>query len=137
MGIAITIGEAGLRYDADDDESLISGRAVRQTRPDAPACGGDAPHGNVRSFSYGGFSAWLEAAGLTALFYDKHRGLAREHPGCVLLRPEHLAAIRAAVQRPHPEPRHEWLHYAETLAWLEWWTAWALANCKVPAIYNS
>lgn len=139
MGITITIGEAELRVTPEDDESPITAHVAKRTHPEAPRNGSDAPCTNHRSFSYTGFGAWAKASGLESLFYDESRGLTRQdlHPGCVLLRPEHLAAVRAAQQRPHPEPRSQWApQHKDLLVWFAWWMEWALANCKVPAIYN-
>lgn len=142
MGMTIAIGEAALRVVAEDDDAPITAWVETRTHPDAPAEGGDRKHGNTRSFTYGGFEAWARAAGLHELFRDPARGIVPEfrtdvsRRECVLLRPEHLAAIRAAQQRPHPEPAEGWTHHAPLLAWFEWWMAWALAHCKVPAIYS-
>lgn len=86
-------------------------------------------------------------------------GLMTKHPGCYLLRQSDLDEVRLARRRweARPwrateriagwDPNSTWTTPAESmdqrydnhlarLLWLEWWITWALANCKVPAIYN-
>jgi len=87
-------------------------------------------------------------------------GLMSRHPGAALLTKEHHAQIAAALVRyrtEHPEARPGWMEHTEggdffcgpwdpetvgldgnlaRLMWLEWWTRWALANCKVPTLAN-
>jgi hypothetical protein len=92
--------------------------------------------------------------------------LMRDHPGVALLRPTDLLEIRQARERweakswptaeriagwdpderlhpwskdfdskREPDPRYD--GNLARLRWLEWWAAYALANCKTPAVGNT
>lgn len=87
-------------------------------------------------------------------------GLMSQHPGAALLTKRHHEVIAAALDRyraAHPDARPGWRevvaggHYfngpwkPETenldgnlarLVWMEWWTRWVLANCKIPTLAN-
>lgn len=95
---------------------------------------------------------WADFARTTGLydfFYDKKKGLLREHPGRVRMRRYHLKTIQAAVEvfrETHPKARpvfgnegpdgEIYAHYARLL-WLEWWFQWSLDNLTNPHFYNS
>jgi hypothetical protein len=90
--------------------------------------------------------------------YTRDTCLIRRHPGVAILRPADLLEIRQARERweakqwPTEEriagwdPNAKWdseetdPRYDGNLArlrWLEWWVAWALDNCPVPALENT
>ena len=130
---------------------------------DAPTFPGDelTSNSSSRSPSYSGWHDFCRETGLTELFYSEESGLLREHPGCVVLTSDHLTEIAAALDRyrtMHPGARPGWREHIDggdwlrgpfkpetegldgnlaRLIWLEWWTRWALANCKVPALWNT
>lgn len=84
--------------------------------------------------------------------------LMRDHPGVALLRELDLLEIRQARERwqakrwpteeriPGWDPDHRWDSSGEPdprydgnlarLLWLEWWVAWALKRCELPAFGN-
>lgn len=121
---------------------------------------------NARHPGYGQWSTFCEEVGLRRLFFDKRTGLMRTHPGCYKLTPAHLDVVRGAIDKwkstrrapalppgwddpPPPDASDAERIAWETsdctqrdpmlarLVWLEWWMAWALKHCKVPAVYNS
>lgn len=130
---------------------------------DAPTFPGDGLTSNSssRSPSYSGWHDFCRETGLTELFYSEESGLLREHPGCVVLTSDHLTEIATALDRyrtMRPGARPGWREPIDggdwyrgpfkpetegldgnlaRLIWLEWWTRWALANCKVPALWNT
>lgn len=90
--------------------------------------------------------------------YTRDVCLIRQHPGIAILRPADLLEIRQARERweakPWPteeriagwDPEAKWdsdtfdPRYDGNLArllWLEWWVAYALANCAIPALENT
>lgn len=87
---------------------------------------------------------------LRDLFFDEDDGLFSEHPGCKLLRQEHLDKVQRALIRYQASTTakpgfYDWGEpntgeYDGNLAriiWLEWWMRWALATCETPAIENT
>lgn len=127
MGYTLTIGNAKLAKDADylridvDEVEL----------PDAPLNSND-DHSNSIGPSYTTWSNFAARAGLKDVFFGEVDGLLRPHPGAVLLTPAHLDAFKAAKL---PKTADEWDY--KRLAWLIWWTEWALANCEFPTFKNS
>lgn len=91
--------------------------------------------------------------------YTRDTCLIRRHPGVAILRPADLLEIRQARERweakPWPtveriagwDPTRKWDDTREPdprydgnlarLRWLEWWVAWALENCAIPALENT
>ena len=141
MGCTIRVGNAVL---ADMDVERVH---VKQTRHnDAPAFPGDySERINERMPSYSTWVCLANQTGLKRFFFDEKSGLLSQHPGCAVLQPRHLHEVQSAIERfrarfPEATPRFdvstEDAHLARLL-WLEWWMAWALANCELPAFYNS
>lgn len=157
MAYNIYIGNA-VPVEQDGEWSV---RVENATRHDAPAFpfDGMTGHSNRRSPGYTQWSDFCDAAGLSDLFFNEDAGLMREHPGCTALRPEHLAAVRAArvewgITHPAAVPGWDWSPHAikaegaddgirgrdgvmARLVWLEWWMEWALRECERPALFNS
>ncbi len=121
---------------------------------------------NGRHPSYSGWAEFCREAGgdINHLFYGSDPqaggGLLERHPGCVPLTQEHLDVVRAALARRRKssskepgfagEPIYEAGKFTgrfvdedrydgilARLIWLEFWMAWALANCETPAIENT
>lgn len=161
MGYSIYIGEAVIRVDREYGGSVDVTVAQTDGGPSFP---GDVITGNTnsRSPSYSGWSEFCRRHHLYEMFFDEEKGLMREHPGVFLLTADHLAVVRAALDRhrtisPGAVPgwctcvlcdsliRAELTEPTHTnrdgdlarLLWLEHWISWALANCKVPAVRNS
>lgn len=161
MGYDIFIGEMVEERDDDGKPETV----VHKTRhPEAPVFVGDemTGDGNARHPGYGQWTEWTRAVGLHAMFFDKQTGLMREHPGCQPFTEHHLMQVRAAIGRwkqthklpagwddpPGKDAPQEEIDRYETepctqrdpmlarLVWLEWWMAYALANCKRPGLHN-
>jgi hypothetical protein len=152
-----------IESDGDEEGTWINVCAEGYRRDDAPEFPNDemTGKGSSRHPSYTAWAEWCDAVGLRELFFGpskdaRYCGLMGEHPGCSMLTKRHHAVIAAALDKyrtEHPtavpgfaryvhKPSGSVLvdeHYDANLArliWLEWWVRWALANCKVPAIYN-
>lgn len=159
MGYNIYIGNAVVE---SDDEELYTRYVVeRATHPAAPRwpdhLGPDgkpdfmrgidiSEDSNGRHPSYTSLANWAREVGLYELFLgpDGRDGLLNPHPGCQRLTPGILAELSAARlkwEERHPGAKPGWRDGEDpTLAkliWYEWWTKWALENCKLPAIQNS
>lgn len=174
MSYSIYIGEAELEIpdkQAIDDCNLdrenfsLYAHVQKINLPDAPIFPGDQMTGNSNG-RHPGYSQWSDfckEAGIYEVFYgedeNERDGLLGDHPGCFLLLPWHLDAIKEAKRKRSMtlfagvEPgwcncsqcdrfgKKETVHVNRdaTLArliWLEWWMEWALKNCKIPAVYN-
>ena len=154
MGLNLKIGNAYVEANKDAFPELRANWYVREVSlPDAPTFPHDELTGNTNC-RYPTYSAWREfcmKVGLTDLFYDKHEGLMRSHPGCQGITQrdadevtEALAAYRATHDK---EPGFygdddnsdddEWDPQLARLIWLEFWMQWAVKNCETPAFYNS
>jgi hypothetical protein len=141
MGYTIRIGNAVVA-----DQDVESVHVKRTSRYDAPAFPGDyADQINERMPSYGTWESLAKQTGLKRLFFDKQRGLLSQNPGCAVLEPQHLHEVQSAIELlrtrfPEAAPRFDMstedAHLARLL-WLEWWMGWAIANCELPAFYNS
>jgi hypothetical protein len=160
MSYDIYIGNAVPEDRSDDDGELRIAYVVHDTvRHDAPSFPNDdlSDGRNGRHPGYTQWSTFCADAGLTDLFFNKETGLMRQHPGCFRLDQSHLDTVRAARERwqdshPNAQPGFDFsprLMDASAddgvrgrdgvlarLLWLEWWMAWALANCETPAIAN-
>ena len=129
---------------ADQDVEKV--HVKRTWLHDAPGFPGDyADKINERMPSYSDWVSMANVVGLKRLFFDEKIGLLSQHPGCAVLESRHLQEVQSAVERfrtrfPEATPRcdmsTEDAHLARLL-WVEWWMGWALANCEMPAIYNT
>lgn len=160
MGYTITIGNAVPEHSKEDGE-LSARYVVQSARSDeAPTFPNDELTGNSnnRSPSYTAWHEFCRETGLEYLFYNNSTGLLRQHPGCFLLQPYHLAAVYSALTRwqntatkppgfagikigedghiTYPD-EGKYDHQLARLLWLEWWMRWALAHCETPAIQNT
>jgi len=166
MGHTLTIGEAVPCIPTDLDSNNTPGWTVHELyHEDAPQLPNDG-FGRCSSRSPG-YKAWADfcgAVGLDELFYGASKGgkynrdvcLLSAHPGVALLRPADLLEIRyvriqwEAHKWPvseriagwdgremgaEPDPRYD--PHMGRLIWLEWWVAYALENCKLPAMSNA
>lgn len=158
MGYDIYIGNAVVETDEDE---LYSHFVVERTaHPDAPYWPNPEPkegqhpmmrnfdiseHSNGRHPSYSSMFAFCKSTGLQDLFLgeDERSGLLHPHPGCHRLTKEHSEQITVARinwQTSHPGSVPGWDEGQDStlakLLWYDWWVAWALKNCKIPAIEN-
>src|SRR5574337_891891 len=98
MGYTLTIGNATPWHRV---EGLESGWTVAgMTREEAPVFPHDEMTGNSnrRSPSYTAWAEFSREAGIHDVFFDQWRGLLIQHPGCSLLRREHMQRFDAAVE---------------------------------------
>ena len=156
MGYNIGIGNASIRYEADDD--FISMTVEHAEHPDAPDLGkGDVSgKGNFRYPSYGGFQEFLDKNGLSDVFLDETDNMQGGHPGIAVLTQKKYDRVKKALEKykkanPHailPTPENtaheeDFKEHKDSdynlgrLVWFEFWMKWALENCKYPAISNS
>jgi hypothetical protein len=164
MGYTIKIGQAEPIADHDEYQNHEYGFGVAELElPDAPRIEGDV--NQCKNYRWPSYSVWTEFTrdvGLYSLFFDDSDGLIRPHPGVIVLRPEHGATIRGALEAyrlKHPgavarfdvfppgtsaveefraPAQHPNCDYSlARLEWLSWWVDWALANCSRPAMENS
>lgn len=159
MGYTFRIGNAE-PYHSKEDGILSAGWEVKDiTLDDAPSFPNDDMTGksNERSPSYSVWADFCRETGIYHLFYDDRGHMLCGHPGCMMITQEDLGVVRAARDRWQakatlPPGFAGWRvangkveypdadKYDATLArilWLEWWMAWALANCETPAIANT
>lgn len=169
MSYDIYIGEAKIgEIEPDDDPGVALDVVVASTEhPKAPEFPGDEMTGksNGRHPGYSQFAEFCERVGLYGLFFDKWRGLMREHPGTVALDKTHLQEVRRALDAHRTKFKNiapgwckceacdEFVREEKRtphipaivqcasgdlarLIWFEWWMSWALENCKRPALYN-
>lgn len=144
MGYSIRIGNR-VDADADGKECGFEFMIEDAESPDAPKFDGDETTGqtNRRLPTYGAWTEFAADVGLTAFFFDKEKGLMRDHPDVQLLTPEHLVTVRASIglwgarHRKPPGWGHGQDGHKARLLWLEWWIDWALRTCAVPAFGNS
>lgn len=121
MGYQITIGEA---------RCAVVVHGVLGAPDD-----GHGEHSNTRWPSYRSWGQFTDNCELAWLFWNPRDGLMREHPGCAPI----TAAHHTVVKRALAEQRMSQTISAcdmERLTWLEFWMAWALVNCKHPALHN-
>lgn len=145
MSYDITIGNVIVGKD-DDGEYRLDIEEAPEVQ-NAPRFPGDYPPSMGRPYrapSYTGWADFCRDAGLYALFFDKERGLMREHPGMAALTVDHHATVRAALaswREAHPDagPRFGGDIGDANLArlmWLDFWIGWALDNCERPGMEN-
>jgi hypothetical protein len=157
MGYSLRIGNAVLEEcsPSDYDGMFIARyRAEGASHPEAPAFGEPTDYTSQRWPSYSNWAEFGRETGLTDLFFGEE-GIMREHPGCFLLTNDHLLQVREAMEQRKLATGGKppgFLDYDEEtnqevdngkdpqlarLVWLEYWMAWALANCERPALENS
>lgn len=159
MSYDIYIGEAtlDLGYVEVGDEPTVS--VIEAHCSDAPTFAGDdmTGDGNSRHPSYTGWDDFVRDVGLHDLFFDKNRGLMREHPGTFLLGDIHAQEIKEALDEYRerhrgavagftrnmtnwhsgaPEDRPGVNPQLARLEWLAYWVQWAVDNCRFPVIHN-
>lgn len=144
MGYGIYIGEAVL--EKEKYSGMYIARVHEKCLPVAPSFTGDplSDHKNGRHPSYHGWHEFVKKVGLNDFFFDEDCGLMSAHPGCFILKPEHLSKIQETktnwiARHPNAVPGFMDTKFDDVLArliWLEFWIDWSLKNCKNPAIFN-
>lgn len=127
MGYNLTIGNAVLCK----DDGYLRIDVVDVMLEEAPVNSSD-DQSNSCSLSYSTWGEFAKKAGLHDVFFNGDDGLIAHHPGTVLLEQKHLDAFKAAKL---PKTADEWDR--RRLAWLIFWSEWALANCEFPAFDNT
>lgn len=170
MSYSIYIGQAVIikRNPKDYDGELKADFIVKSHEElGAPVFENDTMTGNSNS-RHPGYGAWDDFAtstGLHDFFFDKEKGLMRQHPGCFKLTKKHakivskaLADYQAKYPKAQPGFAKQFMansgivmsnsrtmgapdetvaeYHLARLMWLNWWVQWAIKNCKRPAIYN-
>lgn len=165
MGYTILIGNAELgemqlesgEYFAGWGEHGGGVVVMKRSHAQAPHLPYDfAGQTNCREPGYKHWHRFLHETGLDRIFLTD-TGLMRHHPGTFQLNASHVTAVAEARHRWESRSRMEagwdWSesfadrlplddgvrgrdHTRAELLWLEWWIAWAVANCERPAIHN-
>ena len=138
MGYDFSIGEAEMYAPTAEEIDTGYDRAELRVRVTPLRTEGD---GALLSGGYGWFHDWTRRVGIEDLFFDPARpghhrgdGLMPDHPGCARLTHAHLARFREALATA--EARGLVHDDTNTARWFVRWTERALAECKVPALYN-
>lgn len=142
MGYDFSIGEAVLY--APTVEEIDTGDDCPEIRVRVTPLR-DESGSTQTSRSSGSFYEFTCRVGIEDLFFDPERpdhrlgdGLMPEHPGCARLTPRHLARFREAlaVAEKIDDADADAEIDRTTARWFVRWTERALAECKVPALYN-
>lgn len=139
MGYDLTIGEFEVVQRPEERYAQVS--AKHHSEPGAPL-NSSGDQSNSCSPSYAQWGAFARDVGLYDVFCENWRyngedfeAVLSSHPGAVALTQAHLERFQAAKdlysQRPEQEP-----YTVKRLAWLVWWTEWALKNCTYPTFAN-
>jgi len=161
MSYDIYIGNAELESEWPGEDGPVAEWTVKgHAEPDAPTFPGDfmTLNGNSRHPGYSQWADFCRQVGLYDLFFAEWEGLMCEHPGIAVLKPEHLAVVKAArelwsAQRPSAiagwdfDPIFGGKNSVDDgvrgrdgnlarLLWLEWWMDWTLRTCERPALHN-
>lgn len=91
MGYTITIGESCMVVTEEGDLKTVIADVYDEN---APAFGDISDHRNFRMPAYSVWHEFTREVGLETLFFDKSKGLMRNHPGI-----EHLTLFEAALIR--------------------------------------
>lgn len=163
MSYSIHIGNAKPEFSKEDGLLMAGWSVERVAHADAPTFPNDdmTGNGNGRHPSYSGWVEFCDKAGLKGLFFDADDGLMREHPGCFPITDKHLLVVRGALARARAlatkppgfdgygrfdKETKQWSESTDVgkydpilarLIWLEYWMAWAIANCETPALENT
>lgn len=152
MGYSLAIGEAVTEVSPEDEygDGYVSIVVEEVRHDDAPAFGEPTDYTNERWPSYTSWSNFAEFAGLTDILYNpKANGDIRGgHPGHFLITEKFKADVDAAMDRymeKYPdavasfENVEDRRHDGELcrFIWLQYWTDWALENCKTPIFTNT
>lgn len=153
MGYNLYIGE--FDYDVEKKERYVRA-TVRIEEPIGPLNSSDRRDNQC----WPGYITWFDfcaKVGLLPAFYGGREadqrnarvpyfqtpqgeleGLLLAHPGCRVLTVAHYDSFCAAKLRYQERPPEEQDEYVNRrLAWLCWWTDWALNNCEYPSFANS
>ena len=93
MGYTLKIGQRVVEKDGDGEYDNVE----KIELADAPADGSPTDRTNERWPSYSGWGDFTEETGLNAVFFDKEKGLLREHPGCVPITEWHRQEVNKAA----------------------------------------
>jgi hypothetical protein len=150
MSYSIYIGERMQGEQEPGEDFIYADFAQGISLPEAPKFVNDemTGNGNSRHPSYSGWSNFVDACGLTDLFYNKTNGLMREHSGCADIDVTHLKIVKGALdawprtKEPgfsgwNGEDQDKYDAVLARLIWLEWWMRWAIENCKRPCLSNT
>ncbi len=96
----------------------------------APASGGS----NVRIITSAELEQLAHRFDLTELIFDHHHGFIREIPCSTKLNQNHLAEISSTLSAFQMASRVRKESIIGHLAWLEWWTRWAITHCSRPGL---
>jgi len=151
MGYNLTIGEAQiLSYDEDGLEADCRITANGVKHDNAPAFGEPTDYTNERWPSYTAWWDFCEFVGLTDAMYVDGSSIRGGHPGAFPINKEFKLAVDHAMERLHMQYPDAVASYGDNeynipkengamcrLRWLQYWTDWALKNCKHPVFANS
>ena len=150
MGYSLTIGEGRLeRIDEDEFGDGYLNIVVEGVRnDDAPVFGEPTDNTNERWPSYTSWHDFAELAGLMDVLYDPERNgnIRGGHPGHFLITKKFKSDVDdafSAYMKKYPDvvPSYDTERDEDAvlcrLTWLQYWTNWALENCKNPIFKNT
>lgn len=124
MGFILTIGELEHYVDEDGDKRTT----VKEVCHDnAPADGSPTDCTNKRWPSYIGWGEFCEYIGVEDDFFIP------EHPGYIKITKKFQAEVHRLYDKYHGKNED----HNGRLAWLKYWTDWAIENCSNPVLHNT
>lgn len=130
----LSIGEAEIKYDLDDDIlSITTGDVYDDNAPEGS---------NNLSVPLAYLTPFSKRVGLEEMFYggwddvpfwenSSGNGLVAKHRGIAPLTINHLHAVENALKRTDLINGDR-----QVLEWLRYWIKWSLENCKIPSFYS-
>lgn len=151
MGYSLTLGEADVNYYEEDGlEASCNITAIGVSLHEAPAFGEPTDNTNSRWPSYTAWWDFCEFVGITHIMYDERGNMRGDHPGSFPINKEFKDEVDAAMVRLKEKYPNAVASYGENendipeengamcrLTWLQFWTDWALENCKMPVLANT
>jgi hypothetical protein len=123
MGFNLTIGELSFYIDEEGEKRSTVNEVEHK---DAPRDGVPTDGTNKRWPSYTGWGSFCDYIGIEDDYFIP------EHPGYKKIDAEFKSKVDNAYKRLYGKNPDQDVR----LAWLKYWTDWAIENCKNPVLHN-